>query len=233
MRVLVVGSCGKRKLYNIPEQPACRDINIKHDINHWKRKLLKHLVPARDMYTGHQNTELVKAIDLLRTITNIEVQFCIVSAGFGMLQEQDLIPPYDCSFTNMSMAEVRMKSQELKLQSSIINEIDNGFDFVYLALGKRYFVALEKDALSKIQVPTILFHGPESDLLIRIPSSAQVVKAFSRRGHKIHGVAGFKGDLLRILVNYALQKRDPSNEVGKWKNPHHLKKLVRRLGGLA
>jgi hypothetical protein len=133
----------------------------------------------------------------------------------------------------MPMAEVRKRSQEQQLKSSIIKIAENGFDLVYLALGKRYFSALGKEALSTLQLPIIVFHGQESDHLIRFPCSSQTVQAFSKRGHKIHGVVGFKGDLLRILVTHALQKSNPVNELEKWKDPRHLKKLVRRLGGLA
>lgn len=232
LRILVVGSCGKKKLYNNPEQPTCHDIDTQRDISFWKKRFPKFCAPARDMYIGPQNAELVKAVDLLRTIVDVEVQFIIVSAGFGILQEQDLVPPYDCSFSRMKMVEVRKRSKEQKLWSSIIDVANRGFDLVYLALGKRYFAALGKDALSKLQIPTIMFHGQESDRLIRFPCSAQTVKALSKRDHKIHGVVGFKGDLLRILVTYALQKPNPGNEIMKWKNPRHLKKLIHRLGRL-
>jgi len=232
VRFLVVGSCGKKKLYNPDEQPTCSDIDPNHDINYWKKRLQKFCVSARDIYTGPQNTELVKAVDLLRTIAKVEVQLIIVSAGFGVLQEQDLIPPYDCSFTNMKMAKVRKRSQELKIQSSITKIANKGFDIAYLALGKRYLASLGKDTLLEFQMPTIVFHGQESDQLIRIPCSTETVKAFSKRGHKIHGVVGFKGDLLGILARYALQKPNPCNEVKKWENLHYLKKLIHRLGGL-
>ncbi|MHA2027684.1 MAG: DUF6884 domain-containing protein [Candidatus Thorarchaeota archaeon] len=233
LRVLVVGSCGKKKLYNDNEQPACHDINTHRDISFWKKKLPGSCAPARDMYVGPQNTELVKAVDLLRTIANVEVQFFIISAGFGMLAEQDLVPPYDCSFSTMPIVEVRKRSQEQNLQSSIQKIANSGFDLAYFALGKQYSAALGKDALSNIQIPTIVFHGEESGHLVRLPCSAQTVKTFSNRGHTIHGVVGFKGDLLRILVTHVLKKPNPDDEIVKWKSPRHIKKLVHRLGGLS
>ncbi len=232
VRVLVVGSCGKRKLYNSPKQPKCQDINSNSGIDKWVQRFSKHSVPARDMYTGPQSLELVKAVDLLRTIPNVEVQLVIISAGFGIKQEDDLIPPYDCSFTTMKMAEVRKRSNELKLQTSFTNLTNNGFNLIYLAIGKRYSAALGKDVLSMLQTPTVAFHGPESDYLIRIPCAAETVKAFTKCGHKIHGVVGFKGDLLRVLAQYALEKTNPGTEVQKWENTNYLRKLVYRLGRL-
>ena len=47
------------------------------------------------MYTGSQNRELVKGVDLLREIEGVEVDYYILSAGFGLLMENKKIPPYD------------------------------------------------------------------------------------------------------------------------------------------
>ncbi|MHA2358784.1 MAG: hypothetical protein ACXAB5_00790 [Candidatus Thorarchaeota archaeon] len=232
MRVLVVGSCGKRKLHKSPKQPKCQNIDSHHRIDYWKQRFSYLCTPARDMYIGPQSTELVKGVDLLRTIPNVEVQLVIVSAGFGILQEQDLVPPYDCSFTNMKMSEVRKRSEDLELQSSLMHLINKNFDLVYLALGKRYLVALGKNAFMKIQTPVIVFHDQESKYLIRIPCSGKTVKAFSNRGHKIHGVVGFKGDLLRVLTRYALEQPSPYSVVKKWAKQSYLRKLIHRLSGL-
>ena len=232
MRVLVVGSCGKRKLHNSPKQPTCQDIRIRHGIGYWRKRFSKDCTPARDMYTGPQNTELVKAVDLLRTISGVDVHLSIISAGFGILQEHEKVPPYDCSFTNMKMRDVIKWSEELGIQSSFTSLIAKDFDLAYLALGKRYVAALGKDTLATIQIPTVVFHEHESEHLIRIPCSAQTVKSFSKQGHKIHGVVGFKGDLLRVLARFALEKPDPGSEVRKWGTTNHLRKLVHHIGSL-
>ena len=77
-----------------------------------------------------------------------------------------------------------------------------------------------------------MFHEHESDYLFRIPCSAQTVRAFSKRGYKIHGVVGFKGDLLRVLARFALERPNPRSEVRKWGTTDYLLELVNRLGGL-
>ena len=229
MRVLVVGSCGKRKLHNSPRQPGCQDIDHIRGVSYWKKELLENCAPARDMYTGPQSIELIKAVDLLRTIANVEVHLSIISAGFGVLQEHDLVPPYDCSFTNMKMVEVKKRSEELELQSSFTSLVNSSFDLVYLALGKQYLAALGTAALTTIRTPTIVFHGQDSDHLIQVPCSTKTVKAFSECGHTIHGVVGFKSDLLRILAGYALKKSHPYSEVKKWTESSHLRMVLHRL----
>lgn len=232
MRVLVVGSCGKRKLYSPPDQPKCCDIDGNHDIVYWKQQFPSMCVPARDMYLGPQNRELVKAVDILRTIPGVEVQLVIISAGFGMLYEEDLVPPYDCSFTTMKIANVRERSSQLQLKEAFTQLVETGFDLIYLALGKRYLEAIGNDILSTLQATTISFHGRDTEHLVRISCSAETVKTFSSSGHKIHGVVGFKGDLLRVLVRYALTRRNPENEIRKWKCPTYLRYLIHRLRDL-
>ncbi|MFX1606668.1 MAG: hypothetical protein ACFFDD_12270 [Promethearchaeota archaeon] len=232
MRVLVVGSCGKKKSYDSPKQPTCKDIDEEHDLNYWKQQFSSHCVQARDMYTGPQSRELVKAVDLLRTIPDISVQLVIISAGFGILNEEDLVPPYDCSFTTMRMPELRRQAEKLQIQDSIKNLLKNRFDLIYLALGKRYLLALGRDVVSTLETPTIVFHNQSTDYLIQIPCEAETVKSFSKREYKIHGVVGFKGDLLRILAQYALGRPNPRNEVRKWTDTAYLRELIYSLGGL-
>jgi hypothetical protein len=88
------------------------------------------------------------------------------------------------------------------------------------------------NVLSTIRTTTITFHGQNSEHTLRIPCAADTVKSFSKSGHKIHGVVGFKGDLLRILACYARSKKNPVNEVKKWTCPTYLRKLIHNLGGL-
>jgi len=229
VRVLVVGSCGKKKLHNNLNQPNCIDIDRVPDINYWKQKFASICAPARDMYIGPQSIELVRAVDMLRTIPDVDVQLVILSAGFGVLAEEEMVPPYDCSFTNMKMVEVKKRSEELELQSSFTSLVNSSFDLVYLALGKQYLAALGTAALTTIRTPTIVFHGQDSDHLIQVPCSTKTVKAFSECGHTIHGVVGFKGDLLRILAGYALKKSHPYSEVKKWTESSHLRMVLHRL----
>ena len=232
MRVLVVGSCGKKKLHTSLKQPRCHDIDDKHDIRYWKHQFPQKCSPARHMYTGPQNTELAKAVDMLRTIPNVETYFAIISAGFGVLQDTELVPPYDCSFTTMRVSELRKRSSDLRIQQSIFQLMKEDFDLIYLALGKRYHLALGKDTLDSVRSTTLMFHGQDSNRMIRIPCDAKTVKAFSKQGHKIHGVVGFKGDLLRILSQYAIERGSPASEIEKWVNTSYLRNLVCQLGGL-
>ncbi len=234
LRILVVGSCGKKKLVTAEQVPRCKDIVSKTDILTWKKRFESYSNPARDMYTGNQHRELVKGVLLLREIADIEVVLKIISAGFGLLDEYELVPPYECSFLGMKKTQIINRSKRLNIGKDFKELCETKFDLIYLALGANYFLALDDGWKDQTHTTILGFdHRLVGESILRISSGPETVHAFSLQGHKIHGVAGFKGDLLRILANYALNSRNPYHEVLKWKRPDYLYSLLLRLSGLS
>lgn len=233
MRILVIGSCGKKKSIQSTEAPTCDDLSSIDDIREWRKKLGRISIQARELYIGNQNRELVKGVDLLRQIENTEIRFSILSAGFGLVEENDMIPPYDCSFTGMRKSQIQERAEWLNISSDFKELLETGFDLVYLALGKRYFLTLGNDWKDKTETMILGFNRALSEgKLLCIPSAHDIVIAFSQSGHKIHGITGFKGDLLRILACYALKQNNPYRELLGWTHPVYLRDLVMKLGNL-
>lgn len=233
MHILVIGSCGKKKSVKSTETPTCEDLASIGDNRAWRKKLSRTSIRARKLYIGNQNRELVNGVDLLRQIEKIEIKFSILSAGFGLVDENDLIPPYDCSFTGMRKSQIQERAEWLNISSDFKKLLATGFDLVYLALGKNYFLTLGSDWKNKVETMILGFNRALSDgTLLCIPSAHDIVRAFSQNGHKIHGITGFKGDLLRILANYALKQKNPYRELLGWTHPVYLRDLVMKLGNL-
>ena len=233
MRILVVGSCGKKKLTQHPDAPSCSDLAINSDLSEWKSKFSNLVFPAGKMYTGYQNRELAAATDGLRAVKGVEVDMYIISAGFGMLKETTLIPPYECSFNNMNKAEILERAEYLGIREAFRGICGRNYDLLYLALSKKYMLALDGQYLHEIESTTVVFHGKNRGFgTVYVPSGSTAVRSFSQQGFKIHGVVGFKGDLLRILMEYAWKMKNPYSELHSWKNPLKLKMLIYKLGGL-
>ncbi len=223
MRVLVIGSCGKRKRFQSPEAPTCKDITDKLDLYEWAKKLLPLTCPAREMYLGNQARELGTGVDLLRTIKNIAVHYHILSAGFGFLDENDVIPPYECSFSTMRKSQIQERSRTLSIIEDFKKITSKRYDLSYIALGSRYLTALGPNWHDDLSGTIITFAStPKNDMILKLPADAETVKIFSSAGHRIHGIAGFKGDLLRILAEYALAQGSPYSEVVNWTSPEYL-----------
>jgi len=229
----VIGSCGKKKLNQSANAPSCEDLVSIDDIRIWREKSSYPATRVRDLYTGNQNRELVKGVDLLRQIENIEVKFSIISAGFGLVGEKDTLPIYDCSFSSMKKSQIQDRAEWLDIPSDFEKLITSSFDLVYLALGKKYFLALGDEWKSKYSTTVIGFDRNLSQgTMLCIPSAHEIVSSFSQSGHKIHGITGFKGDLLRILSNHALKQENPYRELLAWTHPVYLRDLVMKLGNL-
>lgn len=233
LRILVVGSCSKRKLIQHKDAPSCNDLSTKDALFKWQELLCDYVVSAREMYRGYLNQELTKGVDLLRAIEGLEVQLVIVSAGFGIIGENELIPPYDCSFSGMRKREIHTRKNDLMIEYDFARICSSGFDIVYLALGRNYLLALGDEWKS---VTTSIVVGFDKNLAgpraVCIPSGYRTVSTFSSQGHIIHGVVGFKGDLLRILAQFATEHDVPFYEVMRWRNHDYLQNLIQRLGGL-
>jgi hypothetical protein len=233
LRILVVGSCSKGKLKQYSDAPTCGDLESKESLIKWQSLLSNSVVKAREMYTGRLNQELVKGVDLLRQIKGLKIQLHIVSAGFGIVNENELIPPYDCSFSGMRKHEILARADNLKIEYDFAQICSAGFDIIYLAVGKNYLIALGDEWKSVAESVVIGFDkklaGPR---VFCAPSDYSTVSAFSSRGYIIHGVVGFKGDLLRILAQFALCQDDPYHEVMRWTKSIYFQHLLNELGGL-
>ncbi len=233
LRILVIGSCGKRKRFSPPNAPQCSDLLTKNDLHKWSNELSDFVCPTREMYTGNQHRELVRGVDLIRQIQGIEVHLYIISAGFGLLQEHELIPPYECSFSGMKIKEIHQRAAQLSLKDDIRRICQVRYDLAYIALGKEYLKATDSELLSNLNCTVVKF-GPDlpTEQVIHIPTDVATIKAFSKKGYTIHGIAGFKGDLLRIIANHALAQSDPYREVASWIHSYTLLELIYSLGTL-
>ncbi|MBS3793355.1 MAG: hypothetical protein KGY80_00445 [Candidatus Thorarchaeota archaeon] len=233
MKICVIGSCGKRKRTTSPNEPTCEDLQKQNALPIWREKLHDLTVEARSMYTGNQNRELCKGVDMLREITGVTVDFFIISAGFGFLKEHTLIPPYECSFSTMTKPEIQRRSRKLGVISDFRKIASSDYDLFYMALGRKYITALGDDWFHKTSGVVLAFDKTRhSSRMVYLPAGNQIVKRFSNRGYTIHGAAGFKGDLLRILALYALEQEQKYAEVMDWKNPLYLQNLLHNLAGL-
>ncbi|MCG3216955.1 MAG: hypothetical protein KAS63_09550 [Candidatus Heimdallarchaeota archaeon] len=160
------------------------------------------------------------------------VDYYVISAGFGVVKEFNMLPPYDCTFSNRSDEEILEISRRLRIRESLLQLSQTQYDLVYLALGKDYLTAVEdlnsyKDIgkeiihFSKnIRNLTHNFHSVNQNIFVNkaIPSSIFPVP----NGNFIRA----KGTL---LLNYAIDMQGDENNysfVNWWKRK---KRQIKRL----
>ena len=116
MKILVISSCTSEKL--------------------------NHHAPAAKMYTGKQHSRLMEGVNQVRTrYGQSSLDLAIISAEHGLLNENDIIAPYNVTFQQMKTAEILEKSRHLQLHERVAALIAR-YDVVFFLLGKEYVQAL-------------------------------------------------------------------------------------------
>lgn len=150
MRVLIVDQCCKRK-----DHPEDSETLSADDIDAASREELLNRedvrsVPASDLYVGRQQKAIDRAVATLRaaghTVTRV-----FISAGFGVVGEDDSLPPYDVTFSGMSTKEIHERADQLSITTDLLNVIRNAPDpdVAFFPLGADYFSALDVDTVLK------------------------------------------------------------------------------------
>jgi len=152
MRILIIDQCSKGK--DFPDQAPSFDATDidKSGIEELRERQRVPTKKARDAYTGRQQKYISEAVDRLRAVGD-EVDRYFISAGFGLIEESQTLPPYDVTFADYSAAEIRERAEQLFIESDIMDLLDNRYDIVFFALGSDYY--------SSFELEKILENGPD------------------------------------------------------------------------
>lgn len=103
--------------------------------------------PAGELYEGRQQQRIREARELLEGAGD-EVDRIFVSAGYGVVREDDRLPLYDVTFADMGAAEIQSRADELEIYENLSTLLtDNEYDLVFFALGDDYYRSAKVDDL--------------------------------------------------------------------------------------
>jgi len=203
MKILIIGSCTKKKRYKHEKQPTCIDLKSKKVKNYYIKKYPQFSCKANLMYNGKQHESIECAITQLKNIADVD--YYIVSAGYGIIKNSEEISAYDCSFSSKNKQEIFLRANQLEISQDYKKLIVKNYDFIYIALGKDYLETLQQWD-DKIKSNTLAFFESQNKKILVLKADRESVLEYSKLGYKIHGVLGFKGDLLRILCQQIFKK---------------------------
>jgi hypothetical protein len=203
LRILIITSCTGEKRLKDPRglTPADFQKGRKH-VRARERELKDLLTPARDLYTGEQHVRLMRGIEAITTArAEINIDLRILSAGYGLIEGDRKIAPYEQTFNDMGKLELEAWSETLGVPTSMRAVLSQPFDVGLLLLGETYLAAASLDAKVKVGGPVIAFCGkpavPKLGAIANITPiqlSNQEAKRFSC------GMVGLKGELARRLL---------------------------------
>ncbi|GIV03602.1 MAG: hypothetical protein KatS3mg015_2432 [Fimbriimonadales bacterium] len=88
-----------------------------------------------------------------------DIDVAILSAGFGLVTEEQIIVPYDITFSSMGKQEIQAWADFLDIPASVQQWFEAKGDLNLVLLGDAYLEAASMDASWQIATPTILFCG--------------------------------------------------------------------------
>ncbi|MFX0067304.1 MAG: DUF6884 domain-containing protein [Candidatus Hermodarchaeota archaeon] len=149
------------------------------------------------------------------------VDFYIISAGFGLIEENKQIPPYECSFSGMKTSEIKERATKLQIPQQIAQCVENKYDVVFILLGKDYLTAVQ-DGFDAASQETLLVYFKNKDRLRRkneafIPISNEVCTALKEAGLESTNVIGLRGILFKHITSYLDSFPDPKEQLKVWK----------------
>lgn len=99
--------------------------------------------PARELYRGPSVRRVVKVVDEARA-AGIPVAFYVISARYGLVEEHQVLEPYDETLSGRSDAEIKKWAREVGLLDAFKRLAEAST--VFLVVSRPYFKAVEEVA---------------------------------------------------------------------------------------
>lgn len=203
MKTLIVTSCTGEKKVSPSNKLFKEDFLDASRLKQRELELQEYAYTAGEMYTGMQHLRLMEGIETLRnTYGKDSVDLCIVSAGYGLIKEEDKVVPYEVTFNSMKASEVDEWAKFLNINKNL-NEAIKGYDIVIFLLGDKYLRSLSLPVESANENQRLIFLASKTSKKL-IPNKKpyyflevgqEDAKSFS------YGLIGLKGYLIKLLFN--------------------------------
>jgi len=141
MRILIIDQCSGSKSY-----PESYPVYSADDIDQYGLEALRNREEsatkrAQKLYTGRQQEYIDTAVRTLRAADH-EVERYFVSAGFGLVAENDELPPYEATFASLGAAQIDTRSEQLEIREDVTEVLARSYDIVFFPLGADYSRAI-------------------------------------------------------------------------------------------
>lgn len=196
MRTLVVTPCSAKKRGDAPHPASADDLDDPERHRRAEARLAAFACPASEMYTGkHHRLVMSGLFDVWQRWGRETLDLSILSAGYGLLDPDDAIIPYDVTFDQFDQAALVSHAAHLQLPGRA-SELVQQYELVFYLLSGRYLAVLGLPLDVPDQVQQIVLTDRESLELVPATSNLHPVVASgneaARRWHvKAAHVCGF------------------------------------------
>ncbi len=198
MRILIIDQCSGTKSHPADYPVVDQEGTKNEDVESLLQNLGIEGIRAKDLYDGKQQRRITEAVHALTTKGH-NVERFFISAGFGLVNEDQRLPPYEATFNSMSQAEIAEREERFQLTQRLRELINTGsFDIVFLALGAKYYDTIDLNGLlssTPVETTVVLFNQEDLEgkyeQAISVPARTEEGKKFGS------AVIGLKGTYLK------------------------------------
>jgi hypothetical protein len=221
MKITVITTCTGSKAVSATNPLTLADFQAGPDHVAQRSKQVEGLcLPAGQMYTGEQHVHLMRGVHAARSAGH-QVAVHIISAGYGVLCEDEPIAPYEATFNDMGKKDCIEWGQELRIPQRVQEILDEPADMSLVLLSEKYLDAAQVDAVNEVAGPTWAICA--SSAVKRFSPSIQkvpLVQADTKRFHTT--MIGLKGAVAALV----LAAKNPFAELHSLSSDHRQLSLL-------
>lgn len=169
MDILVLSPCSRSKRYDPVIDCETVDSDSREEL---VRRYRDSVTSAAEMYTGREHQHIREAVAELRECASVD--WYIISAGFGLLREDTVVPSYECGFSDIESVRPRAARAGHDVDSLTNNEtiqavgcekgipqkfrktLNRGYDILFVVLSEPYLLSVA-NALTDIPAGTTAY----------------------------------------------------------------------------
>lgn len=227
-RVLVITTCTSRKKWSPESQLLQHDFQNPVHLSKRERELNSYMTTAGEMYTGRQHLALMNGVKKYRQHTS-SLDVVILSEGYGVLHENDLIVPYEVSLKEMKMKKKELLTWSIHLQiTSKLQEVVAQYDLVFFLVGKEYLKAIEWPLQVRPDQKLIFFGSESSKPYLKKQPQHYLLQSGKAEAKQFRqGLIEIKGFLFAKLLEHFVRETDSSwDEV--YEQPQRIREMILR-----
>ena len=135
------------------------------------------LVEAEKLYSGQQHIRLMRGVAAVREgAAGANLSLWIVSAGYGLVRSDQMLAPYEATFSGMSLRQVAEWSQKLGLPKDVKRALSSPYDIGIVLLGDSYLAACSLGSDLALGGPTVFLCAKGSAARVPRVEGARVVQ---------------------------------------------------------
>ena len=213
MELLIISSCTKRKAANPPNKLTLNDFRDHARLKAREAELAAWSRPALEMYRGQQHLDLVTGLDILRRGALQSVaSLKIISAGYGLIDENRVICPYDATFKGMDNQALRAWARHLNIPEDVRCATDKA-PLVLFLLGDEYLQSIAPPIKPALGQRFIFLVKPSLAPAVSC-TGVSVVEAGQQQGEilRYKRMAALKGHMFHLFCKGLVRSPDSAFE---------------------